>query len=198
VPELLRAAERIVSEYFGGPVALRVEHLVPDRVVSVVARVRTASAPTHVPDTFIVKAARSAALAVANELRNDWAALQLLTDLSGDDVPPAPRRGTWLRPLDQAQCAGTGITMPMTSWWDAGTDGALAGCRRPGPGLDGRAPRTVQGTVELDTTTGEVALACPQSGVSYWRTTRTLTWDGVRKPARRPDVSSSGAWEPAR
>jgi hypothetical protein len=53
--------------------------------------VRTASVATHVPDTFIVKAARSAAPAVANELRNDWAALQLLTDLSGDDVPLAPR-----------------------------------------------------------------------------------------------------------
>jgi hypothetical protein len=52
-----RAAERVVSDYFDGDVSLRIEYLVPDRFFSVVARLRTVSAPSQVPETFIVKAA---------------------------------------------------------------------------------------------------------------------------------------------
>lgn len=52
-----RTAERVVSDYFGADISLRIEHLVPDRLFSVVTRLRTVAAPSHVPETVIVKAA---------------------------------------------------------------------------------------------------------------------------------------------
>jgi hypothetical protein len=44
-----RAVEQVVSNHFDGHVVLRVEHLVPDRLYSIVARMRVVAAPSHVP-----------------------------------------------------------------------------------------------------------------------------------------------------
>ena len=86
--ELVRAAERVVSAYFDQGVALRVEQVLPDRLFSVIVRVRTVAAPSHVPGSFVVKAA---APGHAHQVYNDWAALQLLTDLSAGREPLGPR-----------------------------------------------------------------------------------------------------------
>lgn len=90
-PDLQRAAERVVSDHFDGDVSLRIEHLVPDRLFSVVARLRTIGGPSHVPETFVIKAATPGQPTSAEQTLNDWAALQLLTELSAGEVPLAPR-----------------------------------------------------------------------------------------------------------
>jgi hypothetical protein len=103
-----RAAERIVSDHFEGTVSLRIEHLVPDRVFNVVARLRTVTAPSHVPATFIVKAAAATAVTGAEQLLNDWAALRLLTDSNPDGVPLGPC------------CYGGDRTIPLVVMEDLG------------------------------------------------------------------------------
>lgn len=114
VQEVRRVAERVVSDYFDADVSLCVEHLVPGRVFSVVARLRTLKAPSHVPATFIVKAVSPTEPTSAEQIRNDWAALQLLTDLSAGGVPLAPRcyGGDRNAPLVVMEDVGTGEGSP--------------------------------------------------------------------------------------
>src|SRR5262245_35949105 len=110
-----QAAERVVSGYFDAAVSLRIEHLVPDRLFSVVARLRTVAAPSQVPGTFIVKAAAATAATGAEQVLNDWAALQLLTDLNPDGVPLGPRcyGGDRTTPLVVMEDLGAGESSPQ-------------------------------------------------------------------------------------
>ena len=90
-PDIARAAERVVSDHFDADVRLELAYLVPDRRISVVARLRTVTAPSHVPPTVIVKAAHPTFPGAADEIRNEWAALALLTELAGTGEPLCPR-----------------------------------------------------------------------------------------------------------
>lgn len=74
-------------------------------------RLGTVAAPSHVPGSFVVKAA---APGHADQLYNDWAALQLLTDLGSDGVPLGPRcyGGDRATPLVVMEDLGTGEGSP--------------------------------------------------------------------------------------
>ena len=112
---LCRAAERIVSGYFAGNVSLRVADVMPGRVSSVVARLRTMAAPSQVPETFIVKSVHPTFPGAADMLRNDWAALQLLTELAADGEPLCARfyGGDPLVPLVVMEDLGAGEGSPQ-------------------------------------------------------------------------------------